>query len=132
MRCPFVACVAAATTREARPLIRAAVHQRARVRMRLVGYRRRMERDEPDFEQQDSGVPVTPPDRNPDPPGPEHSVPEGAGGGSADDADGPVEHVRDQRASETRGDPDEEPKRSVAGGPAIPDRESGLSESNPA
>jgi hypothetical protein len=38
-----------------------------------------MEREEPDFDEQDSGVPVTPPDRDPDPLGPEHSVPEGAG-----------------------------------------------------
>jgi hypothetical protein len=38
-----------------------------------------MEREEPDFDEQDSGVPVTPPDRDPDPLGPEHSVPEGGG-----------------------------------------------------
>ena len=90
-----------------------------------------MERNEPDFEQQDSGVPVTPPDRNPDPLGPEHSVPEGAGGGSAD-AGGPAAHVREQRASEIGDDPDEEPKPSLAGGPAVPGRESGVAESNPA
>jgi hypothetical protein len=90
-----------------------------------------MEREEPDFEQEDSGVPVTPPDRNPDPVGPEHSVPEGAGGGSAE-GESPAEHVRDQRASETGPDPDEEPKRSTAGGPAVPGRGSGVSESNPA
>ena len=91
-----------------------------------------MERDEPDFQQEDSGVPVTPPDRNPDPLGPEHSVPEGAGGGRADEAKGPAEHVRDQRASEMDAEPEDEPKPSVQGGPAIPDRESGLDESNPA
>jgi hypothetical protein len=68
-----------------------------------------MEREEPDFDEQDSGVPVTPPDRNPDPLGPEHSVPPGAG----DDAD-------------------EEPARSEEGGPAVPGRESGIDESNPA
>lgn len=90
-----------------------------------------MERDKPDFDEQDSGVPVTPPDRNPDPLGPEHSVPPGAGGGGAADAGGPAEHVRDQRASEL-GDPDEEPARSEEGGPAVPGRESGLDESNPA
>jgi hypothetical protein len=100
--------------------------------MWFVGYRRHMKRDEPVFEQQDSGVPVTSPDRNPDPPRPEHSVPERAGGGRADAAKGPAEHVRDQRASETHGEPDDEPMRSAQGGPAIPDRESGLDESNPA
>jgi hypothetical protein len=90
-----------------------------------------MERDEPDFEQEDSGVPVTSPDRNPDPLGPEHSVPEGAGGGRAEGA-GAAEYVRDQRASETGSEPEEEPKRSVEGGPAVPGRGSGLSESDPA
>jgi hypothetical protein len=91
-----------------------------------------MELDDPDFEQQDSGVPVTPPDRNPDPPGPEHSVPEGAGGGSADAAKGPAELVPDQRARQTDGEPDDDSMPSDQGGPAIPDRESGLDESNPA
>jgi hypothetical protein len=88
-----------------------------------------MERDEPDFHQQDSGVPVTSPDRDPDPLGPEHSVPEGAGGGSARGAGGPAEHVRDQRAGERTPDDDEEGE---AGGPAVPDRGSGLEQSNPA
>jgi hypothetical protein len=46
-----------------------------------------MEREEPDFDQQDSGVPVTPPDRDPDPLGPEHSVP---AGGDADAEGGPA------------------------------------------
>ena len=87
-----------------------------------------MEREEPDFEREDSGGPVTSPERNPDPIGPEHSVPEGAGGGSAE-GPGPAEHVRDQRASETGGD---EPKRSTEGGPAVPGRGSGIGESNPA
>jgi hypothetical protein len=91
-----------------------------------------MERDEPQFEQEDSGVPVTPPDRDPDPLGPEHSVPGGAGGGSAEGGAGPAEHVRDQRASETGDDPEREPAPSVEGGPAVPGRGSGLSESNPA
>lgn len=91
-----------------------------------------MERDQPDFDEQDSGVPVTSPDRNPDPAGPEHSVPEGAGGGSAEDASGPADHVRDQRASELGDDRDDEPTRSTEGGPAVADREGGLDESNPA
>ena len=91
-----------------------------------------MERDEPDFDEQDSGVPVTPPDRNPDPPGPEHSVPEGAGGGSAQGGGTPADHVREQRASGQGDDPDEEPLGSTEGGPAVPGRGSGLSESNPA
>lgn len=55
-----------------------------------------MERDELDFDEQDSGPPVTTPDRNPDPLPPEHSVPEGAGGGSAQDAPSLAEHVRDR------------------------------------
>jgi hypothetical protein len=90
--------------------------------------------DQPKFEQQDSGVPVTPPDRNPDPLQPEHSVPEGAGGrdegtGGDREAGSPAEHVRDQRA----GDPDaDEPMPSVEGGPATTERKSGLQESNPA
>jgi hypothetical protein len=88
-----------------------------------------MERDEPDFDEQDSGVPVTPPDRNPDPLGPEHSVPEGAGGGSAGGAGGPADPVRDQRAGGRGSDVDAEGE---AGGPAVPDRSSGLDESNPA
>ena len=91
-----------------------------------------MERDEPDFDEQDSGVPVTSPDRDPDPPGPEHSVPEGAGGGSAQDAPSPAEHVRDQHAGALGEDADAEPLPSTEGGPAVPGRESGLSESNPA
>jgi hypothetical protein len=91
-----------------------------------------MERDEPDFEQQDSGAPVTPPERDPDPLDPEHSVPEGAGGGSAEGRAGPAEHVRDQRAGALDDDADEEPAPSVEGGPAVPGRGSGLGESNPA
>jgi hypothetical protein len=91
-----------------------------------------MERDELDFDEQDSGVPVTPPDRNPDPAGPEHSVPEGAGGGDAAGSGGPADHVRDQHAGGTGDDPDAEPARSTEGGPAVPDREGGVDESNPA
>jgi hypothetical protein len=91
-----------------------------------------MERDEPDFEQQDSGVPVTSPDRDPDPLGPEHSVPEGAGGGRAGGGGGAAEHVRDQRARETGRHPDDEPGPGEEGGPAVPSRASGLDESNPA
>lgn len=85
------------------------------------------EREQPDFDEQDSGAPVTSPDRNPDPLDPEHSVPSGAGGGSAQDAPGPAEHVRDQHAGDDASPPIED-----EGGPAVPDRQSGLSESNPA
>ena len=91
-----------------------------------------MERNEPDFDEQDSGVPVSPPDRNPDPLGPEHSVPEGAGGGDAQGGGGPADHAREQRASSQGDDADEEPLGSTEGGPAVPERGSGLSESNPA
>ena len=91
-----------------------------------------MGRDEPDFDEQDSGVPVTTPDRDPDPPAPEHSVPEGAGGGTAQDAPGPAAHVRDQHAGQRGDDADDEPAGSVEGGPAVADRAGGLSESNPA
>jgi hypothetical protein len=88
-----------------------------------------MERDEPDFDEQDSGVPTTPPDRNPDPLGPEHSAPAGGGGGGGG---GPAEHARDQRAGETGPDADEEPDRGTEGGPAVPERSGGLEESDPA
>ena len=91
-----------------------------------------MPSEHPDFDEQDSGVPVTSPGRNPDPLGPEHSVPEGAGGNGAADAPGPAQHVHDQRASEAGEDADEEPSRGTEGGPAVPGRGSGLSESNPA
>ncbi|HWT25364.1 MAG TPA: hypothetical protein VN213_17810 [Solirubrobacteraceae bacterium] len=91
-----------------------------------------MER-EPDFDEQDSGVPVTPPDRNPDPAGPEHSAPP-AGEGDREPGSGgsPADLVREERASETGSDPDEEPARSTEGGPAVPDRSGGLAESDPA
>ena len=92
-----------------------------------------MERSEPTFEQQDSGVPVTPPDRNPDPLGPEHSAPPAGEGDRAPGQGGSAaEHVRDQRAGATGEDADEKPVRSTEGGPAVPDRSSGLGESNPA
>ena len=86
-----------------------------------------METEDTAFPHEDSGVPVTSPDRNPDPPAPEHSAPAGAGGGDARDAPGPAEHVRDQHAGARDEDPEGE-----AGGPAVPDRTSGLEESNPA
>jgi hypothetical protein len=60
-----------------------------------------MEREEPDFDEQDSGVPVTSPDRDPDPLGPEHSVPGEPGG------------------------------RDAGGGPAAPHSPSGPEESSP-
>jgi len=91
-----------------------------------------MER-EPDFDEQDSGVPVTPPDRNPDPLGPEHEAPpSGEGDRAPGEGGGPADLVREERASETGDDPDDEPARSTEGGPAVPDRAGGLSESDPA
>jgi hypothetical protein len=88
---------------------------------------------EPTFDEQDSGVPVTPPDRDPDPLGPEHSAPPVAEGDRVPGRGGkPADLVREERASETGSDPDEEPKRSTEGGPAVPERSSGLDESNPA
>jgi hypothetical protein len=89
-----------------------------------------MDRDELDFDEQDSGVPVTPPDRNPDPLGPEHAAPP-AGEGDREPGEGGslAGHVREQRAGEAG---DDEPARSTEGGPAVPDRGSGLSESDPA
>jgi hypothetical protein len=91
-----------------------------------------MERDKPDFDEQDSGVPVTTPDRNPDPLPPEHAPEPGGGGGSAQGGADPAEAMREQRSGGVEGDPDEEPARSVEGGPAVPDRAGGLDESNPA
>jgi hypothetical protein len=92
-----------------------------------------MERSEPTFDEQDSGVPVTPPDRNPDPLGPEHAAPpSGEGDRDAGQGGSPAEHVRDQRAGALGEDADEEPDRGVEGGPAVPERTSGLQESNPA
>lgn len=89
-----------------------------------------MERDDPDFDEQDSGVPVTPPDRNPDPLQPEHAAPPaGEGDRSAGEGGSPAAHVREQRAGEAG---DDESARSTEGGPAVPDRDSGLSDSNPA
>ena len=85
-----------------------------------------------DFDQQDTGVPVTPPDRDPDPLGPEHSSEPGAGGGSAQGGADPAAALRQERAGDVGSDDDEEPARSVEGGPAVPGRGSGLDESNPA
>ena len=97
---------------------------RDRVAVGRSGYPSAMERDRPDFDQQDSGVPVTSPDRTPDPLPPEHSVPDppdtsGVGGSS-----GATEPVRDDADGEGAG--------SLEEGPAVPGRGSGLDESNPA
>ena len=81
-----------------------------------------MDRDRPDFDENDSGVPVTTPDRNPDPLGPEHSVPAGLDADAVADDSSPADHARDQRAGSSQD----------AEGPAVPERESGLNESNPA
>ena len=81
-----------------------------------------MERDRPDFDEQDSGVPVTSPDREPDPLVPAQAPPAGIDAAKVSEDAGPAEHVRDQRAGAT-GDHE---------GPAVPGRESGLEESNPA
>ena len=91
-----------------------------------------MERPGPDFDEQDSGAPVTWPGRNPDPLGPQHSVEPGTGGGSVQGAGNPAKAVRDESTSELDRDRDEEPSRRVEGEKAVPDRQSGLSESNPA
>ena len=91
-----------------------------------------MERRELDFDQQDSGAPVTSPDRNPDPLGPQHSPEPGVGDGSARGAGNPADVVRDESTSELDADPHAEPSRQVEGEKAVPDRQSGLAESNPA
>jgi hypothetical protein len=91
-----------------------------------------METDRPDFDEEDSGVPVTTPDRNPDPLPPEHAPEPGAGGGSAQGGDDPAEAVRADRADPVDADDDEEPARSVEGGPAVPGGEGGVEQSNPA
>jgi hypothetical protein len=91
--------------------------------------------NEPDFDREDSGAPVTPPDRNPDPLGPEHSAPAETGGETSRDGGGnasPAEHVRDQHAGGLGPDADEEPDRGTQGGPAVPERSGGFEESNPA
>jgi hypothetical protein len=81
-----------------------------------------MESERPDFDEQDSGVPVTVPDREPDPLVPRNAPPAGIDAGKVGEGAGPAEHVRDQRAGTA-----EEHE-----GPAVPGRESGLEESNPA
>jgi hypothetical protein len=91
-----------------------------------------MERDRPDFDQEDSGVPVTTPDRNPDPLQPEHDPEPGAGGGSAQGGADPADAVQGDRTNPVDADSDEEPARSVEGGPAVPGSQSGIQESNPA
>jgi hypothetical protein len=83
-----------------------------------------MERDRPDFDEQDSGVPVTSPDRTPDPLPPEHSVPGTRDATGVGDATGGGEPAPD--------DADRERSGSLEEGPAVPGRESGLDESNPA
>jgi len=86
---------------------------------------------DPDFDEQDSGAPVTSPQRNPDPLDPQHSSEPGAGGGSAQGGDDPADVAGADRAGQAaKGD--EEPGRGAEGGPAVPDREGGLDESNPA
>jgi len=81
-----------------------------------------MESERPDFDEQDSGVPVTVPDREPDPLPPANAPPAGINAGKVGERTGPARHVRDQHARTTE---DHE-------GPAVPGRESGLEESNPA
>ncbi len=88
-----------------------------------------MDDAKPDFDQQDSGVPVTSPDRNPDPIAPPHSVEPGVGGGSGDKT--PADAVRGD-SGDTEGAAGDSLAERAEGEAAVPKRQSGLSESNPA
>ncbi len=88
-----------------------------------------MDDSKPDFDQQDSGVPVTSPERNPDPLAPPHSVEPGVGGGSGDGT--PADAVRGD-SGDTEGAAGDPLAEEAEGEAAVPKRQSGLSESNPA
>ncbi len=89
-----------------------------------------MDDSKPDFDQQDSGVPVTSPERNPDPLAPPHSVEPGVGGGGSGGKT-PAEAVRGD-SGDTEGAAGDALAEEVEGEAAVPKRQSGLSESNPA